>query len=688
MKSFKQLLSEAAIAGKSPDEMALPYSNQLAQHVNVKEVPPGSNRSPEIDRYLKTSAGLDNEKEYQKTKYNKQGKPYNRGYAWCMAFVYTMFDDFCKKLGLPNPLPKTAGVLSHWRKADSNLKISASQARSNPSLVKPGQIFFLETNRAKSQGHTGIVTAVNAKAGTYDTIEGNTNDKLSREGDRVGRNTRKLSSSNLLGFVDYFKGNRNRNFEETVAKVVANAPTDFSPTEAKGSLSVEQIKDVQRALLAAGYDLGNYGPNKDGVDGDFGSKTKIALKDWKSKNGMANDSILDKTVYSKITSKPVPTEEEKEKATTDEETEETPSTTSEIKKDELGRVEVAMPSRFPGKTLKIINQDLSNDDNLVAVKAIVENLNSVNSLSSLLNEQGIIRKLRDLKKKSDTKLADKYRGSSSESPVEKGDTEVTNILKSGESSDNVESKPEVLITYRKSDNTYLIEPINQEAESKMNLKKGTRVRIGDEDRKRLYPLFDRFRPKTKEVKKEEEVSTEEKTPEPVTNNPTLEGQPVVPTSTSAKAQKGATIAKRLVAELGLTREQAAGIVGNLWAESGLVPDRIQGSGMKRGVLPQAGNGGYGWAQYTHPSLKTDLINFAKGKGVDLNTQPLTDEMNYEYLKHWIAKNQSRFNALKSTTDLRGATDYFLKQYERPADQSEVALNKRAGFADSVYSQMA
>ena len=143
-----------------------------------------------------------------------------------------------------------------------------------------------------------------------------------------------------------------------------------------------------------------------------------------------------------------------------------------------------------------------------------------------------------------------------------------------------------------------------------------------------------------------------------------------------------------MADLGLSKEQAAGIVGNLWAESGLVPDRIQGSGMKRGVLPQAGNGGYGWAQYTHHSLKTDLINFAKGKGVDLNTQPLTDEMNYEYLKHWIAKNQSKFSALKSTTDLRGATDYFLKKYERPADQSEVALNKRAGFAELVYNSIA
>ena len=401
---------------------------------------------------------------------------------------------------------------------------------------------------------------------------------------------------------------------------------------------------------------------------------------------MANDSILDKTVYSKITSKPLPKEEE-EKITTTTTTGTSSTITDEIKKDELGRVEVTMPGRFPGKTVKIINQDLSNSDNTIIVKAIIENLNSVNSLSNLLNEQGVIRKLRDLKKKSDTKLADKYRGSSSESPIEKGNANVTNILKSGESSDNVESKPEVLITYRKSDNAYLIEPVNQKAESEMNLKIGDKVKIGDMDRKKLFPLFDRFRTNSQRIEKEE-ASKDEKTIQPVTNNSTLDGLPVVPVSDSQKAQKGAVIAKKLIADLGLTREQAAGVVGNLWAESGLIPDRIQGSGMKRGVLPQAGNGGYGWAQYTHPSLKTDLINFAKGKGVDLNTQPLTDEMNYEYLKHWIAKNQSRFSALKSIGDVRSATDYFLKQYERPADQSEVALNKRAGFADNVYNQIA
>lgn len=657
MKSFKQLLNEAAITGKSPDEMALPYSNQLAQHVNVKEVPPGSNRSPEIDRYLKTSAGLDNEAQYKRK---------GRGYAWCMAFVYTMFDDFCKKLGLPNPLPKTAGVLKHWRKADPALKISVASARSNPSLVKPGQIFFLVTDKAKGLGHTGIVTAVNAKAGTYDTIEGNTNDKLSREGDRVGRNTRKLSSSALLGFVDYFKGNRNRKFEETVAEVVANAPTDFSPTESEGGLSIEQIKDVQRFLLSKGYDLGTYGPDGDGIDGDYGTKTKVALKDWKSKNGMAPDDVLDKEVFNEIV------EIKLKKADGPVETE--PNKTEKLVEKPKGGPRV-LPDTIPSKLINIDDFNISKDPNLEIKRAIVEKTNTVKSFNEILNEKisfkNLKDKLRDLKKSSDTSLANKYRGISSESPIENPSVEPNvkqkNILT---------VKPEILIIHNKETGKFYAKADNEEAVKMLGSNEP--VELGSRD---ISQISDKF-----SARKTQSVADVEKIK--INSTSTFSGQPVVPSSDSQKSSKGAAIAKKLMADLGLSKEQAAGVVGNLWAESGLVPDRIQGSGMKRGVLPQAGNGGYGWAQYTHPSYKTDLINFAKDRGVDLNTQPLTDELNYEYLKHWIVKNQSRFNALKSTTDLRGATDYFLKKYERPADQSDVALNKRAGFAEKVYNSIA
>jgi hypothetical protein len=45
------------------------------------------------------------------------------------------------------------------------------------------------------------------------------------------------------------------------------------------------VKAAQTKLKALGYDLGNSGPNRDGIDGIIGRLTKIALKDFQLKNG-------------------------------------------------------------------------------------------------------------------------------------------------------------------------------------------------------------------------------------------------------------------------------------------------------------------------------------------------------------------------------------------------------------------
>ena len=495
MKSFKKLLREASITGKEPDVMALPYSNTLAQNVNVKEIPKGSNYGKEVTRYLKTT-GLDNEKEYRKTKYNKKGEPYNQGYAWCMAFVYTMFDDFVKKLGLSNPLPKTAGVLNHWDRADSSLKIPASVARKDPSLVKPGQIFFLETNKAKRRGHTGIVTAVNVANQTYDTIEGNTNDKKSREGDRVGRNTRKMSSSALLGFVDYFKGNRNKKFEETVAEVVANAKTDYSPSEADGGMSKKQIEEIQTFLKSKRYDLGTTGLNKDGVDGGFGTKTKAALKDWKSKNGMTNDSILDKETYDKIISSESTQIDDIKSTQTNsiESTNKKGSTTdAETANNKMTKVVTAMPSLFPNKEIKLDNFNLSSSPNFEIKRAIIENTNSFKGLGELLNEKISIRNLKnklrdaikggiDLKKSLDTKLADTYRNNVGTSPIDSTDPVNPDIPDSKDNTKNIlKVSPQVLFIHDKKTGKFYMQPDNSQAENLMGKERVevSRDQLGD-----------------------------------------------------------------------------------------------------------------------------------------------------------------------------------------------------------------
>ena len=49
----------------------------------------------------------------------------------------------------------------------------------------------------------------------------------------------------------------------------------------------EAVKNIQKELVDLGYDLGTYGPDKNGIDGSYGglnSKTRKAYEDWKNKN--------------------------------------------------------------------------------------------------------------------------------------------------------------------------------------------------------------------------------------------------------------------------------------------------------------------------------------------------------------------------------------------------------------------
>lgn len=160
------------------------------------------------------------------------------------------------------------------------------------------------------------------------------------------------------------------------------------------------------------------------------------------------------------------------------------------------------------------------------------------------------------------------------------------------------------------------------------------------------------------------------------------------------AKKGAIIASKLTGDLGITKEQAAGVVGNLWAESRLIPDRIQGSGIKRGTITQSGSGGYAWAQYTSQNLKDSFISHAKSKGLDITKYPATDDVNYSYLVNWISSRSSKLNTLKSKKTVRDSAEFFVREFEKPASiirgsqpQQQETINKRASYGNLVLSAM-
>ena len=146
------------------------------------------------------------------------------------------------------------------------------------------------------------------------------------------------------------------------------------------------------------------------------------------------------------------------------------------------------------------------------------------------------------------------------------------------------------------------------------------------------------------------------------------GGPVAPGAQS--------IGKQLMSRLGLTPEQAAGIIGNFQRESGLNPRVNEGGqvGLPKRV------GGYGIAQWTG-SRQEDLIRFAGSpeKAGDLGKQ-------IDFLIHELQGSESAsLAALRKTRTPEEAAKVFEQKFERAGI---VALGERQAYARSAYQQLA
>jgi hypothetical protein len=132
----------------------------------VREVPRGSNRSPEIDamnRYANAPLGS----------------------PWCCSFVVTCL------AGTDNELPVTA---SCQHLADAAIKKGLVVPQSE---ARRGDIFLLWYPSLGRYAHTGFVDSGNMN-GVIDTIEGNTNDGGSRDGWGVFERDRTLKPKDLI----------------------------------------------------------------------------------------------------------------------------------------------------------------------------------------------------------------------------------------------------------------------------------------------------------------------------------------------------------------------------------------------------------------------------------------------------------------------------------------------------------
>lgn len=152
---------------------------------------------------------------------------------------------------------------------------------------------------------------------------------------------------------------------------------------------------------------------------------------------------------------------------------------------------------------------------------------------------------------------------------------------------------------------------------------------------------------------------------------------------------------------GLTDYGVAGLMGNIFAESGFIPTNLQNSYEKSLGFTDAtytaavdsgsyGNfvrdsAGYGLCQWTYWSRKQALYDFCKKAGTSIGDL----EMQLDFLIRELSESyKSVFATLKAAGSVRAASDSVLLNFERPADQSETAKQKRAGYGQTYFNKYA
>jgi len=137
----------------------------------------------------------------------------------------------------------------------------------------------------------------------------------------------------------------------------------------------------------------------------------------------------------------------------------------------------------------------------------------------------------------------------------------------------------------------------------------------------------------------------------------------------------ALVAKQLK-EVGLTKAQIAGVLGNFQLESGFNP-RVNEGGK---VGAPIGRGGYGFAQWTG-GRQTNLINFAKSRKMD----PGDPNLQAQFLIHELKGPEKRaFESLKGAVSPEESARRFLVDYERAGIPK---TKQRQEAARQLYGQL-
>ena len=153
------------------------------------------------------------------------------------------------------------------------------------------------------------------------------------------------------------------------------------------------------------------------------------------------------------------------------------------------------------------------------------------------------------------------------------------------------------------------------------------------------------------------------------------------------------------ASKGFTAAGIFGMLGNIRDESGGNPRNLQNSYEKKlgytddsyTEAVDAGTyknfvhdaAGYGLAQWTYSTRKENLLKFARNQGDSIGDFDMQLAFMYQELRGY----KTLFAILTTTDSIREASDAFMTQYERPADQSEKAKRRRASYGEEICAML-
>jgi hypothetical protein len=149
---------------------------------------------------------------------------------------------------------------------------------------------------------------------------------------------------------------------------------------------------------------------------------------------------------------------------------------------------------------------------------------------------------------------------------------------------------------------------------------------------------------------------------------TPQQRPLTQEESRAMAEK---VARQLMIDFpGMTKEQAAGIVGNLYHESAGMNANVNEFGSDPSSpdygMPNKTQFGYGWAQWSG-TRKQDFLNFCQREGLD----PRSPAANYGFLKYELKNGEadgtpSSLPRILAANTPEDAAFAFRKYYERAA----------------------